>query len=70
MDDPKQAEKQAVLGALSATVKRVGAMVDAHTEVVLHDLGRPERSIIAIENGHVSGRQAGDAILSGPAGDR
>ncbi|WP_374419984.1 transcriptional regulator [Chromobacterium sp.] len=70
MDDPKQAEKQAVLRALSATVKLVGAMVDAHTEVVLHDLGRPERSIIAIENGHVSGRQAGDAILGGPAGDR
>lgn len=68
--DPAQAEKQAVLRALSATVKLVGAMVDAHTEVVLHDLGRPERSIIAIENGHVSGRQAGDAILGGPAGDR
>ncbi|MBN3005333.1 PAS domain-containing protein [Chromobacterium alkanivorans] len=68
--DPAQAEKQAVLRALSAAVKLVGGMVDAHTEVVLHDLGRPERSVVAIENGHVSGRRLGDAILGGPAGDR
>ncbi|KMN82715.1 hypothetical protein VK98_06665 [Chromobacterium sp. LK11] len=68
--DPAQAEKQAVLRALSAAVKLVGGMVDAHTEVVLHDLGRPERSVVAIENGHVSGRQLGDAVLGGPAGDR
>ena len=70
MTDPAQAEKQAVLRALSAAVKLVGGMVDAHTEVVLHDLSQPERSIVAIENGHVSGRQAGDAILGGPAGDQ
>ncbi|MCS3804581.1 putative transcriptional regulator YheO [Chromobacterium alkanivorans] len=68
--DPAQAEKQAVLRALSAAVKLVGGMVDAHTEVVLHDLSRPERSVVAIENGHVSGRRLGDAILGGPAGDR
>lgn len=68
--DPAQAEKQAVLRALSAVVKLAGAMVDAHTEVVLHDLSRPECSIVSIENGHVSGRRLGDAILGGPAGDR
>lgn len=68
--DSAQAEKQAVLRALSAVVKLAGTMVDAHTEVVLHDLSRPECSIVSIENGHVSGRRLGDAILGGPAGDR
>src|SRR6478736_7723680 len=30
-------------------------------EVVLHDLSRPESSVIAIENGHITGRKIGDA---------
>lgn len=31
-------------------------------EVVLHDLSGPQNSIVAIENGHVTGRQIGDPI--------
>lgn len=31
-----------------------------HSEVVLHDLTRDEHTIVAIENGHVSGRKVGD----------
>ncbi|PEP52841.1 helix-turn-helix transcriptional regulator [Bacillus pseudomycoides] len=30
-------------------------------EVVLHDLSRPESSVIAIENGHITGHKIGDA---------
>lgn len=31
-------------------------------EVVLHDLSHPQRSIIAIANGHVTGRKVGDSL--------
>lgn len=39
----------------------LGAMFAPILEVVVHDLRTPEHSIIAIYNGHLSGRQVGDA---------
>jgi len=43
-------------------VKVIAGMFGRNCEVVLHDLSRPEHSIIAIENGHVTGRDLGDPI--------
>ena len=37
--------------------------------MVIHDLQRPESSIVDIVNGHVSGRQVGSPIIAGPADD-
>lgn len=47
---------------LSQLAKGIARQFGPNCEVVVHDLGtaEPERSIVAIENGHVSGRQLGD----------
>lgn len=63
-------ERQAVLSALSAVVPMIGAMVGPHVEVVLHDLTQPERSVLQIANGHVTGRGPGSAVVSGPGNDK
>lgn len=56
--------------ALHPVVQMLGSIVGHHVEVVLHDLAQPEHSIVAIANGHVSGRRVGQSILSGPKDDR
>jgi predicted transcriptional regulator YheO len=63
-------ERKAVLEALNQVVPMLGAMVGAHIEVVLHDLTRPETSVMRIANGHISGRRAGSPVLSGPGNDK
>lgn len=49
-------------------VKFLALVLGPNTEVVLHDLRNYEESIIAIENGHISGRKVGgpvtDLVLS------
>ncbi|MFK8332659.1 transcriptional regulator [Pseudomonas sp. BJa5] len=62
-------ERQQVLRVLHSTLTLLGHAVGPHTEIVLHDLTRPEHSILAIANGHVTGRQVGGSILGGPQGD-
>lgn len=64
------AERKLLLSALHPIVKMLGGIVGPHTEVVLHDLTQPETSVIALENGHVSGRKLGASILNGPKGDK
>ncbi|WP_206239908.1 helix-turn-helix transcriptional regulator [Novosphingobium terrae] len=39
-------------------------------EVVVHDLTRPDSSVVGIVNGHVSGRGASNSILAGPSEDK
>ncbi|MEE1923611.1 PAS domain-containing protein [Pseudomonas sp. 148P] len=63
-------ERQLVLDVLHATVRMLGTVLGRNTEVVLHDLTRPEHSVLAIVNGHLSGRQVGSPILAGPRHDR
>lgn len=63
-------ERAALFATLSPVVDMVGSFVGENVEVVLHDLTRPERSIVRILNGHVSGRSVGESILSGPDGDK
>jgi len=43
-------------------VKTIGEMFGNKCEVVLHDFSEPQHSIMAIENGHVTGRKIGDPI--------
>jgi predicted transcriptional regulator YheO len=65
-----QAERRQLMKALHPVVKMLGTIVGHHIEVVLHDLTKPERSIVAIANGHVSNRSVGSSILSGPRDDQ
>ena len=65
-----QAEREAVINALRQVVPMLGAMAGPHLEVVLHDVSRPENSVVAIANGHISGRAVGSSVLEGPHGDR
>lgn len=58
-----------VLEMLRPLVEAVGRTVGSHCEVVLHDLRRPERSIVAISNGAVSGRRVGGPVIGGPTKD-
>jgi predicted transcriptional regulator YheO len=62
-------ERAALLAALQPVVQMLGAMVGPNIEVLLHDLTRPESSIVAIEHGHVSNRGVGGSIISGPRDD-
>jgi predicted transcriptional regulator YheO len=40
-------------------VKFLGEVLGSQTEVVLHDASQPDKSVVAIANGHVSGRTVG-----------
>ncbi|MFD0716679.1 transcriptional regulator [Paenibacillus sp. GCM10027626] len=46
---------------LKPLVKLIGSALGSNCEVVLHDMRKPEKSIIAIENGHITGRKVGDS---------
>lgn len=63
-------EREIVFNALLPLTELLSRVVGSNVEVVLHDLSRPERSIVAITNGHISGRSVGDPILSGPKQDK
>ncbi|WP_232697158.1 helix-turn-helix transcriptional regulator [Brevibacillus daliensis] len=43
-------------------VSFLAGVLGKNTEVVLHDLRTPDNSIVAIENGHVSGRKTGGPL--------
>ena len=50
------------LQRLIPLVDAIAGTFGPHCEVMLHDLSRPDRSIVAIANGHVTGRGVGDAL--------
>lgn len=64
------AERRQVLEVLKPIVAMMEGLLGPNVELALHDLTQPERSVLAIANGHVSGRQVGSSILSGPKEDR
>ena len=64
------AERAAVLNALRPVVPMLAAMAGPHLEVVLHDVSKPENSVVAIANGHISGRCVGSSVLEGPQNDK
>jgi predicted transcriptional regulator YheO len=65
-----RAEREKTFDMLRPVVDIVGKIVSNNVEIVLHDLTRPDSSIIKIVNGYVSGRAVGDSILSGPENDK
>jgi len=68
---PRIAERDvdSVLALFRPVAEAIGKTVGAHCEVVLHDLRVPERSIVAITNGAVTGRRVGGPVVGGPAKD-
>ena len=52
-----------LLASYIPMVKFIAAFSGPRFEVVLHDLRDIEHSIIAIENGHISGRKLGDGVM-------
>jgi predicted transcriptional regulator YheO len=68
---PRIAERDvdSVLTLLRPVVEAIGKTVGAQCEVVLHDLRVPERSIVAITNGAVTGRRVGGPVVGGPTKD-
>ena len=58
----RYAIEAAVLSELKQIAKGIAATFGSNCEVVIHDVGtkHPEHSIVAIENGHVTGRKVGD----------
>jgi len=43
-------------------IKTIAEMFGKKCEVLIHDFRNPQHSIVAIENGHVTGRKIGDPI--------
>ena len=68
-DAPPSPASQNLLAVLEGVARAMECALNQHTEVVIHDLQRPESSIVDIVNGHVSGRQVGSPIIAGPADD-
>lgn len=64
-----QREEDLVLASLRALAPSVAAITGPDCEVVVHDLRVPESSIIALLNGHVSGRKLGGPLIGGPMND-
>ena len=73
MGDPAEAKNRSNIGRTTSKrdflIESLKIVVDAiartfgpRCEVVLHDLRDLDRSIIKIENGHVTGRSVGGAI--------
>lgn len=72
----KKNQPTRVMGPLDNFLENLRSVVDGiafssgeKCEVVLHDLRQPEHSIVAIANGHVTGRKVGGPIIGGPIDD-
>lgn len=64
------AEEDLVISALEPAVTlALGEMGGLPVEIVLHDLRRPTNSVVAVANGHVTGRRPGASLLAGPRHD-
>lgn len=73
----EEMENPIIRGSIDNFLQNIGLVVEGiasifgnHCEVVLHDLRKPERSIVAIANGHVTGRKIGGPIIGGPQDDK
>lgn len=63
-------ERQLTLNVLKAAIQALGSVAARNMEMLLHDLDHPERSVVAIVNGHLSGRALGSPILAAPEQDQ
>ena len=55
---------------LALVVEGMAGVLGHHCEIVLHDLRKPDQSIVAIANGHITGRKVGGPIIGGPLDDQ
>jgi len=55
-------EDKRTFDLLARLTKTLGELLGQSTEVVLHDLRKPDRSIVAIANPQLTGRKIGDGI--------
>ena len=55
-------KKDRLFKCLAKLIPGIAAAIGSNCEVVLHDFSNPEQSIVAIENGHVTGRKVGDPL--------
>ncbi|MFS2223843.1 transcriptional regulator [Pantoea sp. B65] len=69
MPDKQANTKDKLISEMSAVMEALASVSGQHMEIVLHDLERPEASVLRIVNGHVSGRQVGSSLLDGPEND-
>lgn len=63
-------ERALILQTLRAAISALESVIGRHTEIVLHDLEHPEKSVLAIANGHITGRVPGSPVLAVPAQDQ
>ncbi|WP_256592099.1 transcriptional regulator [Pseudomonas sp. CC120222-01a] len=63
-------ERQLTLTVLKAALQALGSVAARNMEILLHDLDHPEHSVVAIVNGHLSGRVVGSPILAAPEQDQ
>jgi predicted transcriptional regulator YheO len=54
--------KKDLIDMLKRIAEGIATLFGNNCEVVIHDLDYPEKSIIAIYNGHVTGRRVGDPL--------
>ena len=58
----EDAERKRMFDLLGRLTRSIAAAVGSNCEVVLHDFTNPESSIVAIENGHITGRKVGGGL--------
>lgn len=56
------AEKQRMIESMTRLIHGLAVAVGNYCEIVLHDLSDTSSSIIAIENGHITGRTVGNSL--------
>jgi predicted transcriptional regulator YheO len=65
---PKGAYVAELLVVLTTATDALAASIKGDTEIVVHDLRKPQSSIVRIVNGHITGRAVGNALFTGPSG--
>ncbi|CAK7020650.1 MAG: hypothetical protein DELT_02409 [Desulfovibrio sp.] len=59
MQEKLMTSSHPVIASYLPLVDFLGKLIGPHCEVVLHDLTTPERSVVGIANGYISGRNVG-----------
>ena len=58
----KPSERSTIMEFLKRLTEGLGQALGPNCEIVLHDFSQPEQSIVAIANGHITGRAVGDTL--------
>jgi predicted transcriptional regulator YheO len=58
----REPEKKYLFDFLERLTHALGESIGKNCELVLHDFSEPEKSVVAIANGHVTGRKVGDTL--------